>query len=902
MLARLDKTVVKLPVCLVLVALGVVLALTFRLPSHLMLVTGDNKAAVGPITSGAAFVQELDITGPARVASLEVILATWGKPTNTTHDEIRVFDGSGRQIDAVGLPPGTVTDNDYLQVVLPHQLSIGGHGKFFVAFSSTDGSPAHSITAWATIGSGAGRLYSVPAAGLGQGSLPAAVAAARPLKGAIWVHVFGQGPHRLFAERMLRLGGLLFLVLLAACVWWMGAVGRWAAAAMSAAGGWWNRAEERFTRSPLSRPGRALSEEHLIRFDFRTQVLCALGLLLFVGLVAFEIHGSSIEMFNQYLPSDQVGISDSSLVAGRAKAIRSDEWLVSTPAVLHEYTNPAGLTPSEKALDAVSPWNWGFHLLGLDRGFSFMWDFWVMGSLFAFFFLVMLLTGNNFGVSVFSSLFVFFSSYNRWWDISIYVTTFSVVLVSLICFLQSRQRLNIWLSFASLCVFGLKFVLQLYPPWQVMLAYLMLFILAGFLVRKGSRENLRTHLRTKIALATVGLAGAAGVGAIGYAMNRGVIQAESATVYPGKRVLAGGDVGFFEFFSGYLDPFFNEARFFLGNICESASFILVFPFVIVAMLVEKWFSRSRRIRPVALALIAYLVALSVYMLLGYGSLISRVLLLNYAPGHRAWIGLGLASILLVAVYVAEPPSGRVPFWAKAALAGVAFCGLAAFAVAFHARYGFPGSMAALSVCVALAVAVGTMMTSRARSAFFVIMLLLVVLPSLDSNPIARGLEPIYGKRLVQTVTRIAATHQGERWLVYGDIVTPEIVRAAGADVFNGVQWPPDLAALRELDPAGTYVQVWDRYAHVEAVPGKLGSIRFTLDQTDEYTMAVSPLEPALSAAHVGFFVAPANMKGMFERPSFRQVTTTPLNGYLVFERVSGSDSKTLGLAETSARN
>jgi hypothetical protein len=282
--------------------------------------------------------------------------------------------------------------------------------------------------------------------------------------------------------------------------------------------------EERFAASKLSRVGRRLSEDHLIRFGLKTQLFCALGLLLFVGLVAFKIHGSSIEMWNQYLPSDRAGITNDSLIAGRPKAIRSDEWLVNTPQLLHDYVDPAGLTASRKALEAVSPWNWGFHMLGLERGFSFMWDFWVLGSIYAFFFLVMLLTGNNFRVSIFSSLFVFFSSFNRWWDITIYVTTFSVVLVCLICFLQSRKRLNTWLSFVLLCVFGVKFVVHLYPPWQVTLVYLMLFILAGFLLQKGSLGNLRAHLWTKVGLAAAALAGAAGAGAFGYAVNRTTIE------------------------------------------------------------------------------------------------------------------------------------------------------------------------------------------------------------------------------------------------------------------------------------------------------------------------------------------------------------------------------------------
>ena len=227
----------------------------------------------------------------------------------------------------------------------------------------------------------------------------------------------------------------------------------------------------------------------------------------------------------------------------------------------------------------------------------------------------------------------------------------------------------------------------------------------------------------------------------------------------------------------------------------------------------------------------------------------------------------------------------MPLWAKWTLAVLAFCGLTAISIGFQRQYGYPSWVAALPVGVALAVAVGAMM-SRSRALFYVIMLLLVVVPSVDSNPIAVGLEPIYGKRLVEEVTRIVAAHPRERWLVYGDFVSPEIVRAAGADVFNGVRWPPEVATMRELDPTGAHAEVWNRFAHIQAEPGQPGSTGFELIQGDLYTMAVSPRDPALAAANVGLFVAPVSMKGMFPSPAFRQLTAQPLNGFLIFERAT----------------
>ena len=199
--AFLDKLAVRISVCLALVVLGVIFALCFRLPAHLVLQARDSAYPVGAITSRAAFVQELNITGPVRAASLEVLLATWGKPANTIHDEIRIFDGSGGQVQAMKLPPGTVADNAYVRVDLPDPIEFDGRGRFFVSLSSRDGSAAHSITAWATAASEAGRLYSLPSADLGHGSLVKKIDHARPLRGAICVRVFGQGPRGLLAEK-----------------------------------------------------------------------------------------------------------------------------------------------------------------------------------------------------------------------------------------------------------------------------------------------------------------------------------------------------------------------------------------------------------------------------------------------------------------------------------------------------------------------------------------------------------------------------------------------------------------------------------------------------------------------------------------------------------------------------
>jgi hypothetical protein len=461
------------------------------------------------------------------------------------------------------------------------------------------------------------------------------------------------------------------------------------------------------------------------------------------------------------------------------------------------------------------------------------------------------------------------------------IATLASLLTAAIYFLQSRKLLNVTLATVVLFVFGLRFVLRLYPAWQVSVGYLMVFVLVGYILRSGFRQNLAYRWKTRAVLgALLAVAGGAAL-SVAYFANRESLRAMAATVYPGERVSTGGDVTFYHFFSGYLDPLFSEGRTFLWNICESSGFILLFPFVIALLLVERIHAR-RRISSLIWALVAYVLIVGVYMMVGFGEPLSRATLLSFVPGNRAVFAMGLASVLLTGLFIATPRVAEVPRWLKIATIPVSLGLFVAFAYGFRAAFDFSLSGFTVVICVALSAAVGAL-AFRARPVFYAVMLALVILPSVWTNPVASGLDPIYGKRLVAAVQRAAAQEPGKRWLAYGDRYIPEITRAAGADVYNGVTWPPEKDTLARLDPGGGSEEVWNRFAHVECDPMRPGEPTFTLLAEDAYALQVSPSDPALADGGIGFFVVPDDQEGFFPPESFRRVTPEPLNGYLIFE-------------------
>ena len=145
-----EKATLRAGAVVALIVVGVLFAIVFRMPSHPVVDTGPGFSTLGPITSRLAYVEEITVPMEMRLSAVEVLLATWGKPTNTRHDQIRVYDGTGRLIQTAELPPGSVSDNSYVRVELPQSMRIEANGRIFVALSSRDGTAAHSITAWSS--------------------------------------------------------------------------------------------------------------------------------------------------------------------------------------------------------------------------------------------------------------------------------------------------------------------------------------------------------------------------------------------------------------------------------------------------------------------------------------------------------------------------------------------------------------------------------------------------------------------------------------------------------------------------------------------------------------------------------------------------------------------------------
>jgi hypothetical protein len=166
----------------------------------------------------------------------------------------------------------------------------------------------------------------------------------------------------------------------------------------------------------------------ILDFIYKYRFIIAI-VLVAVG-VLFSLHGSSISLWNTVY---NTGISDSGILFGNWRPIRSDEWSVTTPFIFSQFHNGfkiftdiiRGLPSTEvfslyglpvlNILEIFRPFHLGYLLLVFEKGLSFF----CVGRFIALFLVtfefVMILTNKNKRLSVISAFMVSLAPNVQWW-------------------------------------------------------------------------------------------------------------------------------------------------------------------------------------------------------------------------------------------------------------------------------------------------------------------------------------------------------------------------------------------------------------------------------------------------------------------------------------------------------
>ena len=619
----------------------------------------------------------------------------------------------------------------------------------------------------------------------------------------------------------------------------------------------------------------------LIRFDRRVKWFIGICVVLFALLTLAKINYSSIGMWNTVVPDG----SDArrGIVSGTPKSIRIDEWGVVTPFMMSQahqgfpLENPAiggekvglvGYYPINNLVSLFRPSHWGFFLFDFDHGFAWHWNFVIFFNLIASTLLFLLLTRNNFWLSVLGSVWLIFSPGFAWWSFFFLTSQFaaSLLLIASIYIFYARSNrtiivaglLFLW-SFAS-------FALLLYPPYQVLLGYLLIILLIGFVWRNAKKEYLFDKLWIKLATFAVAFVVLGVIFYRFYLDAKSTIDVMSNTVYPGKRSETGG-TGFVanwfsEYYSGWLINNDNFPKAWM-NICELSHFITFTPIIAIGMAL--YYFRNKRVDPSLTLLLGFVAFVLIYIEVGFPAFLAKLTLFDVSPTRRAQVPFGIANVFLAVLYLDFISKQK-----KLQLSGSTSALLIVATVAFMLFAAWLNISTSDGFYTVQKLFLPTLFFAGLNYLFLPIStfqrkdvvvagcLVLFTLPNLKINPIGKGTAPITQNTLYLKVRELHEQEPNARWVVIGGQYLTYLVTATGVNQLSGVKNQPDFKTMRVLDPMAKRDSAYNRYAHTVyssyVDPAHPDTVVIQNNFEDAYQVGIDPCSPKLRKLNVRYFI------------------------------------------------
>ena len=614
----------------------------------------------------------------------------------------------------------------------------------------------------------------------------------------------------------------------------------------------------------------------LISFNKTTTrfLLIVLGFYFIASF--FKIHTSSIGMWEEVFGNPE----PESVISGKPRPIRQDEWMVFTPMLIGQYESGMPLRnisvgdgraplilglPVRDIVTILRPAMWPYFIFDAERAFAFSWNFTIFFFLITTFLLFMLLTGNKFWISLFGSFLIFLSSGMQWWSYSIgsFMLYLNTITISFIYLLYSTKIRALIIASLALLFSSYSFVTgSLYPPFQIPLVYLYLFIIIGYILRE---KNFKTIAEIKWVRAGIFSVTAAILLTFFYhyyGLAKGTFDIMLNTAYPGKRVSTGGDLidgkFFSEFFGMYMTDVHVPQQWL--NICEESGFLIFFPIIFYGMAYNYFKSRKFDILQVAIS--TYILISTVYILFGFPLFLSKISLFSMSQACRVLPVLEVGNCVLLICWLGskELKHANRFSWLEFGvllLATLIFGRLVCNNINSKTDNFFSSEqVAVVTFLITVMYLLIRYKHVKYATAVLVLLLLGINISNLIVNPLTAGLSSVSTNPLVGMTREIHQTDPRARWAVFGNQTLANLLKASGVNIFNGVKSVPLLKEMSILDPAGKNNLIYNRYAHINMatyIDGK-DSVAFKLNVADNYSILMDPCSPRLKELEIKYFL------------------------------------------------
>jgi len=680
--------------------------------------------------------------------------------------------------------------------------------------------------------------------------------------------------------------------------------------------------------------------------SFRVRLLSAVW-LLFAALVAMHIHGSSIalsaklwapqEAEEHYLAQPILKALHGrapwlrDLLMAKAQAIRSDEWAISSLWSLAQFTHkprfPVRNTnigdgqnmlliswvPVLHPASLVRPVTWGYLLFGSQAGLAWLWWFSPFFCFTTLYLALEIVFPKQRFLPLLGAFWFCASAYPICWShFPAYTAGFAaMVMVGLHHLLAARSLPKAVLAALVTGYAGAGFVLQLYPPWMVPLAYAFTAMLVGVIIRDRTWQGLS---RRQLGLSTA-LAASVALGLVGCYLLAAWpdLHALATSAYPGRRRLNGGDYTLAQLFGAVYN--FQTTRIApigsaVFNASESSGFILFLPAVLFTVLL---FTRARRrLDPAGWALLGLGIVQVLYCRFHFPHWLADVTLWSHTQGFRSQLAIGLVSIVL-SLYLLKPDPEPKPLtrreWLAASAVVLATAGFYLWiGVSLqHIRNVFPKtvplgggwfpvSMQLVTGFIALQV---LLLLLSKRRIFAVVLAIELVVTAGNFNPLSIGFPRIEASPLYKAVRQVVDEERAQGlhslWLASGGPPEPLIgtlLATMGARALTGVHFHPQLALWRALDPSGAFEPIYNRYAEIAyyQLPLDDARIDFKNGNDGSFNLRASPTNPLLRRLGVRYALTYAK-DGSLTQPPFTRLYSGRDKPFHIWQLPTESESK-----------
>jgi hypothetical protein len=612
--------------------------------------------------------------------------------------------------------------------------------------------------------------------------------------------------------------------------------------------------------------------------------------LFFVLILSiFKLHGSSMGFYNVLLNGNT---RVEGHIYGEPRAVRSDEYVVSTPLLISQDINNEPVVnedvgtginlgvnydkPTRTIFALFKPSQFTFFLSNnIEFNFAFYWWAKYAIMLIGVYLLTLKLTKKNLLLSIFTSLLFLFTPFVEWWLPLELIGFISFAIYFFLNIIDKNEIKYTILNTLGLAYSLISFGLILYPPFQISLAWVALLLCLGYVIKKRKYVFERRNL-LRIGVSVVSSILITGFFAyLFYTKFSDVIGIITNTVYPGSRFISAGDGTLDWLFNGPLNILLqktsNGTHSDIPNQSEASNFFLLSIFLIPWIGYKNIVKRKKdKIDWLSVSLISVIILFLSWYFLPLPDWFSRITFLYMVLPQRLFIGIGFASYLLIPIFLnnnmyrfnKENRTDKLivllSFLLTYLVHYLIVTKIYLFANDFFkSPQILPPLFKAIGAILIFPSLLGILLLNKKRL-FLGAFLGYAFLSSFMINPLSSGLD-IYTET---ELANIIQEHTDGRWIVYDDYRWSPYVLINGGNSLTVTHLYPLFDLWEVLDPEKEYEDVYNRYANIGVSTYEEGEDLLVLNHPDSVTINIDPCDPKLKELNIKYllFTKERNLK------------------------------------------